>query len=209
MTSSTISVARSDRRVLGLRRGRRRLDVTPPRSTALPHRPERRRQDDLHRRHHGAVEGHRVGEGRRAGAARRGLTRSSGSGSAARSRPRASSTSSRCCRTSTSPPDATAHWPRLPRPAWRARRSCRRWRRRARRRTRHAGRHPVARPEAVAGDRDAARAGREGAAARRARRRHEPRRAHRDRRAPAARRGEAHRLWSSTTWTSCAASPRA
>ena len=64
-----------------------------------------------------------------------------------------------------------------------------------------------ARPEAVAGDRDAAGAGAEGAADRRAGRRHDPRRDGADRRA-------AHAAWpastrsssSSTTWSSCAAS---
>ena len=56
-----------------------------------------------------------------------------------------------------------------------------------------ARRHPVPRPEAVAGDRDDARPGAAGAAARRARRRHEPGRAHRHGRAAAAHRAAPHR----------------
>ena len=69
------------------------------------------------------------------------------------------------------------------------------------------GRQPVARAEAVAGDRHAAGAGAETAAGRRAGRRHDRRRDHADRRAAE---GDQPRprpwSWSSTTWPSCASS---
>ena len=61
---------RSARRVRWIRRRRRRLLRRPSRRGPIPHRPERRRQDDLHRRHHRPVQGHRIGEARRPGAAR-------------------------------------------------------------------------------------------------------------------------------------------
>ena len=69
------------------------------------------------------------------------------------------------------------------------------------------GRQPVARPEAVAGDRHAAGAGPEAAAGRRAGRRHDRRRDRADRRAAQARStATAPWWWSSTTWPSCASS---
>ena len=125
---------RPDRRFRRVQGGRRRRPDAVPGRPALPHRPQRRGQDDADRRDHRAGSGHRVGEQvGRGTAGQEGAPDRPAAAWAGRSRRPASSSSSPCCRTSTSPPGAgRSAWTLLRRAVRRAaRRSRRRWRRSA------------------------------------------------------------------------------